>query len=126
MRSCRRSTSSAARSGPRRPSCEESPMGLLDLQSVLTRLYTDSAFRARFLHGPAAATRGDGLTEEEQRLLAALDRGQVERFARSLQQKRLGVVRELLPAAARMLGDCLPRFFFDYCDRQPSAHERVD
>ena len=66
-------------------------MGLLDVQSVLARLYTDSAFREGFFHDPFAA--GTGLTEAEQRLLAALDRQQVERFARSLKQKRLGLVR---------------------------------
>jgi hypothetical protein len=100
-------------------------MALRDLQSVLARLYTDSAFRARFFDGSEAA-RGLGLTIDEQQSLAALDRAQVERFARSLQQKRLGLVRELLPATAALLGETFAARFFEYCDRQPSAREPFD
>ena len=97
-------------------------MSLLGLQSILARLYTDSAFRAVVFRDPS--DDGTGLSDEEQQLLAALDRGQVERFARSLQQKRLGLVRELLPAATRLIGGQLDRCFFAYCDRYPSAPER--
>src|SRR5262249_30591471 len=125
-RSCRRSRSFAARSGPQRPSCKESLMGLLDLQSALTRLYTDSAFRARFFTDAAEACREIPLTADQQRLLAALDRAQVERFARSLKHKRLGQVRELLPATTHLLGEALASSFFAYCDRQPSALERIE
>jgi hypothetical protein len=99
-------------------------MGLLDVQSVLARLYTDSAFRTAFFDDPSAARTG--LTGDEQSLLAGIDRQQVERFARSLKQKRLGPVRELLPATATLLSDSFAGYFFDYCDRQPSAREKSD
>jgi hypothetical protein len=101
-------------------------MSLRNLQSVLARLYTDSAFRAAFFRDPSPAGSAAGLTEAEQQLLTALDRGQVERFARSLQQKRLGLVRELLPAAAALLVDSFAPCFREYCDRHPSARERAD
>jgi hypothetical protein len=101
-------------------------MSLLDLQSILARLYTDSGFRAAFFRDPSQAGSAAGLTAAELRLLAALDRGQVERFARSLQQKRLGLARELLPAAAGLLGNGFACCFFEYCDRHPSARERTD
>ena len=67
-----------------------------------------------------------GLTAMEQRQLAALDRRQVERFARSLQQKRLDLARELLPGTARVMGDRFAEAFFRYCEAQPSALERVE
>jgi hypothetical protein len=101
-------------------------MSLLAVQSVLARLYTDSAFRARFFDVPQEACPETGLTEAERRQLAELDRGQVERFARSLQRKRLGLVRELLPGTARVLPDRFGELFFQYCDLQPSALNRVE
>ena len=101
-------------------------MALLDLQTVLARLYTDRAFRALFFADPFAACDGMPLTRTERQQLVALDRIQVERFARSLRQKRLGLVRELLPATANVMRDRFEKFFFDYCDAQPSALERVD
>jgi hypothetical protein len=101
-------------------------MSLLAIQSLLARLYTDSAFRARFFDNPDRTCREMALTEAEWRHVAALDRGQVERFAQSLRQKRLGLVRELLPGAARVLGERFGALFFQYCDRQPSALDRIE
>jgi hypothetical protein len=101
-------------------------MSLLALQNTLARLYTDSAFRARFFEDPAGAGAEMGLTAAEQRQAAGLDRRQVERFALSLRQKRLGLARELLPGTARVLGERFRELFFHYCDSQPSAPERVE
>ncbi len=100
-------------------------MSLLALQSVLARLYTDSAFRARFFDDPGTASRELPLTAAERDQLAGLDRSQVERFARSLRQKRLGLARELLPGTALVLGDRFGELFFQYCDGQASALERI-
>jgi hypothetical protein len=58
--------------------------------------------------------------------LAALDRLQVERYARSLQRKRLHPVRALLPATANTLSEQFAPLFFAYCDTQPSALEYVE
>jgi len=101
-------------------------MSLLAVQTALARLYTDSLFRARFFANPGEGCHGMGLTAMEQRQLAALDRRQVERFARSLQQKRLDLARELLPGTARVMGDRFAEAFFRYCEAQPSALERVE
>lgn len=101
-------------------------MSLLAVQSLLARLYTDSAFRTRFFDDPGAACREFPLTAGEEQQLAGLDRGQVERFARSLRQKRLGLVRELLPGTAQLLGTQFAERFFEYCESQPSARERVE
>src|SRR5438093_12821984 len=101
-------------------------MSLLAVQTALARLYTDSLFRARFFANPGEGCHGMGLTAMEQRQLAALDRRQVERFARSLQQKRLDLARELLPGTARVMGDRFAEAFFRHCEAQPSALERVE
>jgi hypothetical protein len=101
-------------------------MSLLAVQSLLAQLYTDSTFRARFFDDPDGACREMALTEAERQPLTALDRPQVERFARSLQQKRLGLARELLPGTARVMGDRFAKRFFQYCDAQPSALDRVE
>ena len=101
-------------------------MSLLAIQSLLAQLYTDSAFRARFFDDPEGACRERALTEAERRQLTTLDRPQVERFARSLKQKRLGLARELLPGTARVMGDRFAERFFQYCDAQPSALDRTE
>src|SRR5579884_1781279 len=98
-------------------------MSLLAVQSLLARLYTDSAFRTRFFDAPGEACEGMGLTEAEQVQLLALDRQQVERFARSLRQKRLGAARELLPGTAQVMGEGFGAAFVHYCECQPSALE---
>ena len=101
-------------------------MSLLAIQSLLAQLYTDRAFRERFFDDPEGACREVALTDAERRQLTALVRPQVERFARSLKQKRLGLARELLPGTARVTGDRFAELFFQYCDAQPSALDRVE
>src|SRR2546428_2298756 len=101
-------------------------MGLLAVQTALARLYPDSLFRARFFANPGEGCHGMGLTAMEQRQLAALDRRQVERFARSLQQKRLDLACDLLPGTARGLGDRFAAAFFRDCEAPPSAPDRVE
>lgn len=101
-------------------------MTLLGMQTVLARLYTDRVFREAFFVDPIATCAQSALTEVERHQLAALDRLQVERYAWSLQCKRLHLVRALLPATANRLSDQFAPLFCDYCDTQPSALEYVE
>ena len=45
-----------------------------DVEAVLARLYVEPEFRARFLAAPEATLAASGLTPEECRALAGLDR----------------------------------------------------
>src|SRR5574341_999164 len=101
-------------------------MTLLGMQTVLVRLYTDRVFREAFFADPTTMCAHGELTEIERHQLSALDRLQVERYARSLQCKRLHLVRALLPATANTLSDQFAPLFGAYCDTQPSALEYVD
>jgi len=101
-------------------------MTLLGMQTVLARLYTDRLFRAAFFADPMATCARSELTEVERHQLAALDRLQVERYAWSLQCKRLHLVRALLPATAHTLAEQFAPLSHKYCDTQPSALEYVD
>ena len=101
-------------------------MTLLGMQTVLARLYTDRVFRAAFFAAPMATCAHSALTEVERHQLAALDRLQVERYAWSLQCKRLHLVQTLLPATTNTLADQFAPLFHKYCDTQPSALEYVD
>lgn len=98
-------------------------MTLLGMQTVLARLYTDRLFRAAFFADPMATCARSVLTEVERHQLAALDRLQVERYAWSLQCKRLHLMRALLPATANTLAEQFAPLCHKYCDTQPSALE---
>ena len=95
-------------------------MALLELQGVLARLYVDAAFRAEFFERTHATPLPPSLTEADRRLLAGLDRRQVDRFARSLRGKRFGHIPRHLPALATALGTQLRARFDEYSDRHPS------
>ena len=101
-------------------------MTLLGMQTVLAQLYTDRVFREAFFADPLATCARSALTEVERYQLVALDRLQVERYAWSLQGKRLHLVRALLPATANTLAEQFAPLFHTYCDTQPSALEYVD
>lgn len=102
------------------------PLALLDLQTILTQLYTDSAYRARFFRDRVGACADVPLTERERAHLCALDPDQVERFARSLRQKRCASARDLLPVTARTMGARFAESFFRYCDAHPGASRPPD
>ncbi|MBE9117522.1 hypothetical protein IQ249_16610 [Lusitaniella coriacea LEGE 07157] len=91
-------------------------MGLEAVQSALAQLYTDRALREDFFTNPALAGREMGLNDEEISQLAQLSEQQVNLFASSLQYKRLGEVRKLLPLTQNVLGKRFGRLFLDYAD----------
>lgn len=92
-------------------------MGLAQLQAALARLFTDAALRERFFADPAAIGRELGLASEEIAQLTKLGQGEIAEFARSLDQKRLSAVRDLLPLTARALGDRFDGLFLEHAER---------
>ena len=91
-------------------------MGLVRMQEILARLYTDASFRGDFFADPSGQGEALGLGEEETRQLATLSPAQVDFFALQLHRKRLGEVRHLLPFTFKALKDQFNYLFFRYAD----------
>ncbi len=79
-------------------------MGLMQTQALLARLFTDADLRRAFFDDPQRTLRGFDLSEDEATALAALDKGEVEEFARCLLGKRALDARKVLPLTAKALG----------------------
>ncbi len=92
-------------------------MGLSRLQGVLAQLYVDAELRERWHTDVVGLAKDFGLTAEETEQLAALSAWQVDFFAKSLKNKRLGQARKLLPSTAKVLGRSFAREFFAYAER---------
>ncbi len=102
-------------------------MGLAQTQTLLARLYTDAELRREFFDAPAAVADSFGLQGAEAQRLAAIDKVEVEAFARSLVGKRALDVRKTLPLTALALGnkfDALLRASID--GRLPEGRHRAD
>jgi hypothetical protein len=95
-------------------------MGLMQTQALLARLFTDAQFRGAFFGDPQGAAQRFGLSAEEAETLAALDRTEVQDFARSLLGKRALDARKVLPLAAKALGKDFDRLFFEAIEGPPS------
>lgn len=91
-------------------------MPLREMQQTISRLLTDSSLRDRFLSSGVEGLDDDCLSLSEREQIAALDRRQLARFAKSLQLKRWSRVRNLLPGTARCLGASGRELFFAYCN----------
>ena len=63
-------------------------MSAARLEALLARLYVDAALRARFVRDPHAEARRFGLSDEDARAVAAIDRADLERAADSFAHKR--------------------------------------
>jgi hypothetical protein len=59
------------------------------LETLLARLYSDAAFRARFLADPLGVSKQAGLAEAEALALARIDRVGLELAAESYKRKRM-------------------------------------
>ena len=57
-------------------------------EQFLAKLYTDEAFRARFISDPYATALGAGLTEEDAREVSRMDLEALRLAARSFEKKR--------------------------------------
>lgn len=90
-------------------------MGLVELQKVLAKLYTDTELREHFFSNPQFGETL-GLTPLEVQQLSELSVSQVNLFASSLKRKRLGEVKELLPLTQRVLGKDFSKEFWCYSE----------
>ena len=79
-------------------------MELTAIQAVLARLYTDRAYRRRFLRDPAGEAEAHGLDAYLAQQLAELAKNDGMHFARSLIRKRFGQVKKMLPFTHRLMG----------------------
>lgn len=93
-------------------------MGLIEVQGVLARLYTDGALRERFFTRPQAVGRELGLTGSEVAELTSAE-ASIVAFARSLQVKRLMECRRLMPATCATLGADYRGLFLEYAAGPP-------
>ncbi|MEK6372679.1 MAG: hypothetical protein AABO58_08280 [Acidobacteriota bacterium] len=57
-------------------------------EQFLAALYTDEAFRARFIDDPRSTALAAGLTEDDARELAGMDMEALRLAARSFEKKR--------------------------------------
>lgn len=95
-------------------------MGLMQTQALLARLFTDARLRRVFFEDPQGAAQGFGLSQEEAKTFARLDRREVEEFARCLLGKRALDARKVLPFTARALGADFDRLLLEAIDGSPS------
>ncbi len=95
-------------------------MGLSQTQALLARLFTDARLRRAFFEGPRETARGFGLSESEAATLEALDRREVEDFARSLLGKRALDARKALPLTAKALGAAFDGLLFEAIEGPPA------
>jgi len=101
-------------------------MGLMQTQALLARLFTDAKLRRVFFNDPARALQSFGLSDEEAKTLAALDRREVEAFARCLLGKRALDARKILPLTAKALGADFDRLLYESIDGPPSRGRHRD
>lgn len=87
----------------------------LALQPILAQLYTNAELRSRFFTNPEAVGAELGLNSAQIQQLAQLS-APVNLFATSLQRKRLGEVRELLPMTAKALNREFTELFWQYAE----------
>jgi hypothetical protein len=95
-------------------------LGLRGTQALLARLFTDAKLRRAFFEDPQGAARSFGFSDGDAATLAALDKREVEEFARCLLGKRALDVRKILPLTAKALGEDFDRLLFEAIDGPPS------
>src|SRR6185312_1367294 len=78
-------------------------MGVAEVQAALARLYVEPELCERLRKDPHDLCREMGLDGSDAEQVRSLAVDQVEAFARSLRNKRLGEVRTLLPRTSRAL-----------------------
>ena len=93
-------------------------MSLLERQTALARLSTEPGLRSLLEDRPAQICQQLDLSPDDAQWLTQLDPGQVDRFARSLRQKRLNGVRAHAPASMCVLGHRASHVFAAYADDQ--------
>lgn len=94
-------------------------MSLIEMQKLLANLYTSEHLREQFRQNPETTGAHYGLSPEASRQLCSVNWTAVDRFARSLINKRLKLVKPFLPATCILLGNELLSLFSIYCERFP-------
>ena len=89
-------------------------MGVAEVQAALARLYVEPELCERLRKDPDDLCHEMGLDGSDAEQVRSLAVDQVEAFARSLRNKRLGEVRTLLPRTSRALGDRYRPLFQDF------------
>lgn len=79
-------------------------MPLHDQQNFLAKLLTDDGLRASFLQNPDDTGRKEGMAEGDLATLKAINPDDLDFFAVSLVNKRLGEVEKLLPFSLQAIG----------------------
>lgn len=83
---------------------------LARFQDLFVRLCADAALRARFRADPAAVLDEADLGERERRALLGIPGDALERYARSLVEKRAREVAKVLPLTRRVAPSVLARY----------------
>lgn len=94
-------------------------MPLLELQSALTRLFTDRDWRAGFFEAPERAIEGLGLSSADLQTLAQVQRTEVDRYADGLLAKRAEAVQQFPWGVERVLGAGFPGWARAYAAALP-------
>ncbi|GAC1401478.1 MAG: hypothetical protein NVSMB56_16580 [Pyrinomonadaceae bacterium] len=89
-------------------------MGVIEVQHALAELYTNAEVRARFFSTPLKVGKEFGLSESESCRLAQIPAAELDSFAASLVNKRLGEVVKLLPLTYRICGENFVETFRRY------------
>jgi hypothetical protein len=99
-------------------------MTLLDLQRALSRILTDSAFRAAFQADPRTTAGGYALDESEFAALTGLPWRRIRVQADALAHNRLGLAFKAFPLAGRLLHDQMHERLDRFCRAHPPTPTR--
>ncbi len=87
-------------------------MDLRTYQVFLAKLYTDSAFRQRFWEQPQTLAEAHGIDKETAEKIRQIPHFQF--FSESLVNKRLHIVRQLMPLSSEVLGEKYATLFREF------------
>lgn len=94
-------------------------MELNKLQEILARLYTNKNFRREFFANRASVIKEMNCDDHTNQSLFGLDESEVNLYAQGLINKRLGVVKQLLPITSHYC-DSITELFNSYAQNTPA------
>ena len=89
---------------------------LSKVQTLLARLYTQTALRQRFFEDPELVGKEFGLSAQEIQLLSTLPPAQTHFFSHSLIHKRQGQVQKLLAYSYGVMGSTFQKLFHQFAE----------
>lgn len=106
---------------------EKAIMSMAEMQSCLSRLYTDSSFRKLFYLEPDETIEDYELTGQEIQAIKSLDKQFLTRFANSLVAKRQKRFEFAYPMTFKLDYERIKRYFKRYYDLHPAKpYEPID